>query len=400
MLLLLGLSGLSGLAAPGCGRKGAPAKRDLCELAVKHVMALGAGQVGSGSAAAAPSKFEDSTIAVCRKEGLSQEQADCILATRTDGELAAVRSCPAIAARHPGWLVLAPTDSELKEIKDMLEPPVGPVTSAVAYRQLAGVNDTTCGLLDSGGLQCWGQRKEVPAGVFTQIGWRWHLCGLTAEGKLSCAPHFAKEDLAFLPTAPLSTFSEGQFHGCGIVKATGALTCWSTEGWLGDGNQYTPPAGKFTQVASSAGYSCALKADRSVACFGAAAPPPPKGPFLALAAMQQDLCGIRVDGTVACWGAGISAGAQLPEGKDGKLTQLSCGERHCCALREGGAVTCWGEADNGRLTAPAGTFTTVLAAGMHSCASGPAGTVCWGASRLGQTAVPQAAGDHAWAPAP
>ncbi len=387
----------------GCGRAKQPAKADLCQLAVSHVMALGAASAdgpavgGAGSAgaprAAADAKLEASTIAACQKEGLSQAQADCILAARSDAEFAAMRKCPAIAAKAPGWLVVAPTDEELKELKDMIEPPVGPVKSPAVFQQLVANGTTTCGLADGGALTCWGQQVEVPSGSFTTVGWRWHLCGLDAEGKLACALHFAGEQLSFLPAEPLSAFAEGQFHGCGVVKATGALTCWSREGWLGDGTQFKPPGGKYTAVGSSSGYSCAIKGDRSVACFGANAPAAPKGAFVALHGLPHSMCGLRVDGTVACWGDVAEAIGKVPAGAH---RALSCGERHCCALREDGAVTCWGDPEDGRVAAPEGTFATVMAGPVHSCASGANGTVCWGRSNAGQTAVPQAPGSHTW----
>lgn len=377
-----------------CKRSQAPKQADPCERAVRHVIALGQ---GSGSAAQAPDeagrKLSEKTIAECRKEGLTQAQAECIVAAKNDSELLSVRSCPAIAERRPGWLVVAPTDQELAEIKDMMFPPVGPRTGAVGFRQLVSAGATTCGLGEAGELQCWGQRVELPSGTFQQVGWGWHLCGLSAEGALSCAPHYQGEALSFLPKEPLAAFSEGASHGCGVLRATGALTCWSKDGWQGEGKSYEPAPGKFVSVVSGSGFSCAVAADGRVRCMGQA-PEPPKHPFRALAVHGDAVCGLRLEGSVECWG-----GTNVATPPKDKLTQLSCTVRHCCGLRQDGTAVCWGSAQDVSLDAPAGSFTTILAGASHSCASSASSTVCWGHGAQGQTAVPAKPGEHSWAAA-
>lgn len=375
-----------------CKRSQAPKEVDACERAVRHVIALGQGP-GSAALDEPGQKVLEKTLAECRKEGLTQPQADCIVAAKNDSELLSVRSCPAIAERRPGWLVVAPTDQELAEIKDMMFPPVGARSGAVGFRQLVSAGATTCGLAETGELQCWGQRVELPAGTFQQVGWAWHLCGLSAEGALSCAPHYQGEVLSFLPKEPLAAFSEGASHGCGVIKATGLLTCWSKDGWQGDGKSYEPAPGKFVSVVSGSGFSCALAADGRVQCMGQA-PAPPKQAFRSLAVHGDAVCGLRPDGAVQCWG-----GTNLVAPPADKLKQLSCAMRHCCGLRQDGTAVCWGPAEDPSLAAPTGTFTTILAAGSHSCASGAGTTTCWGHGAQGQTSVPSKPGEHLWAAA-
>ena len=42
-------------------------------------------------------------------------------------------------------------------------------------------------------------------------------------------------------------------------------------------------------------------------------------------------------------------------------------------------ITCWGSNDDGRADAPAGTYKTVTAGGLHSCALATDNTItCWG----------------------
>jgi hypothetical protein len=52
-------------------------------------------------------QIETMTIGACEKEGLDEAQLDCILKMQTQHDLETLSTCPAIAAKHPSW-VLAP----------------------------------------------------------------------------------------------------------------------------------------------------------------------------------------------------------------------------------------------------------------------------------------------------
>jgi hypothetical protein len=57
------------------------------------------------------------SLETCRSEGLSKEQADCILAVKDVQGLVTLRSCPAIVAKKPRWLILPPTEEELDALR-------------------------------------------------------------------------------------------------------------------------------------------------------------------------------------------------------------------------------------------------------------------------------------------
>lgn len=172
-------------------------------------------------------------------------------------------------------------------------------------------------------------------------------------------------------------------------------------------------------------HTCALKADRTVACWGSNAQgqlgdgtkedrlTPVTVSGLSNAAVvvggQFHSCALKTDGTVACWG-----GNQFGQLGDGTTTPhvppkavigvsdavaLAGGNSHVCALRVGGAVTCWGYNSNGQLgngKTALSTPTPVAVSGLTdavaitagaqlNCALKVGGTVvCWGANQDGQ----------------
>jgi hypothetical protein len=87
-----------------------------CEKAVQHIM-LGLiptdapGQPGAGERAIIE-VVAKAGIAQCKGEGLSQAQADCILAVKgvEPSDWRKLGECPAIAARKPSWLIIPSPD--------------------------------------------------------------------------------------------------------------------------------------------------------------------------------------------------------------------------------------------------------------------------------------------------
>jgi alpha-tubulin suppressor-like RCC1 family protein len=62
-------------------------------------------------------------------------------------------------------------------------------------------------------------------------------------------------------------------------------------------------------------------------------------------------CALRKDRTVACWGEDMDGDSSLPQPIAGltNVTQISVGVNHACALRDNGNVSCWGHNDHGQL---------------------------------------------------
>ena len=107
---------LLALAVGGC--KSELAKR--CEAAARHMAApipvAKGDEPGEGEQRIIDVVIKMSTDS-CLKEGLSREQADCILSVHTMDQLMALGECPAIAAKQPSWVRLPPTRAQMEEIE-------------------------------------------------------------------------------------------------------------------------------------------------------------------------------------------------------------------------------------------------------------------------------------------
>ncbi|MCY4629781.1 MAG: protein kinase [bacterium] len=144
----------------------------------------------------------------------------------------------------------------------------------------------------------------------------------------------------FIPAATNSTLSAGDIYSCGL-RADGTITCWGNN----DAGQLEVPAGSFAAVSAGWAHSC----------------------------------GLRADGTITCWGANDAG--QLEEVPAGSFVAVSAGGAHSCGLRADGSITCWGWNDYGQLLVPAGSFVAIGAGGLHSCALRTDATiVCWGSN--------------------
>lgn len=141
----------------------------------------------------------------------------------------------------------------------------------------------------------------------------------------------------------------------------------------------------FASVSAGDAYTCAVKTDGTVACwgdnrYGQAAPP--TGTFVSVSAGGGHTCGVRSDSTIACWGSnrdkfGVFTGEATPPA--GQFVAVSVGGAHACAVRAGGTIACWGSNEDGQATPPTGTFVSVSAGASHTCGVQTDGDIaCWG----------------------
>jgi hypothetical protein len=195
---------------------------------------------------------------------------------------------------------------------------------------------------------------------------------------------------------PVLDVSAGYAHTCAIRADDGTLRCWGSpeaedESYASGWNAIDAPEGTFTSVSSGYGFSCAIRTDGTLACWGANSyfqSTPPEGTFLAVDAGWAHACGLRTDGTLECWGANGSGRATPPSGT---YTAVSAGWEHSCAIRMDGTIVCWGANDNHESTPPGGTFVAVSAGTYsHTCALRTDGTIaCWGYNASHKAEPPQ-----------
>src|SRR5215211_1091408 len=122
---------------------------------------------------------------------------------------------------------------------------------------------------------------------------------------------------------------------------------------------------QWKAVAAGAGYTCAIKSDDSIVCWGTGSSVQPgsqAGAFAAVSAGTYHACAIRFDGSLRCWGDFLETQGT----PSGSFKAVGAGEAHTCAIRANadplldGSLRCWGNNDYGQTTpVPSGSFSAL-----------------------------------------
>lgn len=232
----------------------------------------------------------------------------------------------------------------------------------------------------------------------------------------------------------------GVGHTCAVTDS-GAVRCWghNGSGALGDGTTTPSPVpvpvlglghGSTASVDTGGSFSCALRINGSVRCWGSNSesqiPGAPRevsypapvpglgvGTTTQLALGQKHGCAIGVTGATRCWGSNSSSqlGLGLPKGGTvsrsalvpglgpGQTRSVAAGYLSTCAVRADGAGLCWGSNVVGTLgdgtteerNLPtqvvglgAGTTADISVGTSNGCAVTTSGaTRCWGEGSSG-----------------
>ena len=239
---------------------------------------------------------------------------------------------------------------------DFGEPPPGRFAKVDIW-DLSGVGNG-CAVAADASVECWSVlgRADAPDGDFVDVSVAvGFACGLRTDASVACWEFMrGSYDASYTPEGPFVEVHAGR-PPCGL-RTSGALVCWGDHahdvvrqddsfwderlvavapGWgsieryfwreadlfpydfvcgirpdstLACSSYHRDPTGEFVQVDRTAGPVCALRTDRSIACFNLTnvrrpgLPDPPPGEFTDIAVGPHHACAIRVDGTVACWG--------------------------------------------------------------------------------------------------
>jgi alpha-tubulin suppressor-like RCC1 family protein len=325
---------------------------------------------------------------------------------------------------------------------------------AFGWRAVGRSDDAACGVSGVGDLYCWGgdysgELGNGPGGPEVVLSptlvsgtgdWeevfdgRYTLCGLKTTGELFCwgqAGPLGDSEFGLIesPTpfvGGLVHLESSYDHACGL-DAAGALFCLgsSDQGELGDGDLDPHFVDAPTQVgtetyvdlAVSHDFTCAVRADGALLCWGAsaivatAAVPTQVGAELdwAVVSVSEDhVCALKTDGRLYCAGDNFSGqlglgdtddrGALSQVGSDSDWAGVAAGSESTCAFKLDGATFCWGSNDFGQLGAPsasvfepslspveAAVSSRDLSAGERTpCALTTDGFIsCWGANGSG-----------------
>ena len=185
-------------------------------------------------------------------------------------------------------------------------------------------------------------------------------------------------------SVPFTAVDTGREHTCGL-RADNTIACWGAN-WRG---QSDVPDGEFQAVSAGEGHSCAINTDRTIVCWGVnwyGQSDVPDGEFRAISAGGLHSCGLHTDGTVACWGQNEFGQSDAP---GDSFRSVSAGFSHTCGVRTDFKVLCWGDRDHGQSDPPEGDFSDVRAGGDHTCGLRTDSTVtCWGMNSSRQADAP------------
>lgn len=238
--------------------------------------------------------------------------------------------------------------------------------SQVFFDSLSAGRYSTCGTKSfDRRVYCWGSNADGQVGDGTRGGARVRPTAV---------------DISMIPR-PLQSPVVGEGRACALGD-NGYLHCWGADvagsfGRGGDGTDvWTRPVGALARgavaLALGGSHACALSALGRVQCAGGnsfgqlgngsttdqhvATTVPTLFDATAVAGAADYTCAIRRDRTVWCWGVypgylDLPRMATVPEAIPGlsEVTALAANRFHMCALRADGSVWCWGHNENGEL---------------------------------------------------
>jgi hypothetical protein len=175
--------------------------------------------------------------------------------------------------------------------------------------------------------------------------------------------------------------------GTCALDAAGAIHCWGFAPQVWD-----VPSGAFVELYAGADTVCAVRADRSVACFGEPngvvdTSHAPSAGVTTLGVGSGIICATEIGGDLFC--ESLTAALEVPPPAAELPIALSVGNQFACGIREeDGTLFCWGSETLGscdfsppadQLEAPAGSFVVLASGPYSSCAVDVDGELaCWG----------------------
>ncbi len=179
-------------------------------------------------------------------------------------------------------------------------------------------SSTACGIRDDDALVCWtGDQVDVIDGSFLHVSVVFNFwCAVETGGEIMCSTTQIQPPAGKFKNVSFSIiYHSWEVVLCG-VSAEGDLTC--REVTDGEDREVWSPSGTFVSVSNGGEFACGLRDDGKVICseFEGIYKPedeemereeidiePPDERFVSISASSEGACGITVDGRIRCWGS-------------------------------------------------------------------------------------------------
>jgi type II secretory pathway pseudopilin PulG len=189
-------------------------------------------------------------------------------------------------------------------------------------------------------------------------------------------------------------------YSCAL-RAEGTIACWGT---MLDGPAVAP-SGRFARLSpdASGSHACALREDGTAKCwaiargfeaFGLNSVPDPSERFLDIFPANNALytCGLTLERQLRCWGDSTFWREMFDVPRPvGGFRTVSLSTRSACGLRMDGTALCWGDSPFGDTRPPSTStrYSTISVGVAHTCALREDGTAeCWGLNSDGRATPP------------
>lgn len=239
--------------------------------------------------------------------------------------------------------------------------PAGAGVSNFVFSSLSARYNQVCGLRDSGQIVCWGASPSTHSGPYIALATGdYHTCAIKADQTLDCWSSDSDTVIEAEPTGKYKGIASMNHFACALVAGgtqDSKLKCW------GDSSNFggrPPPTDQvFTRVVAGANHGCAIKPDKTIACFGLLYYPdyPATTPFKTLGnGGGTHYCGVLSDDTIFCWGSDGGLGGPAASEPAGTFKTLALGSNHTCGVTLAGRVVCAGDNTYGQSANQPGPF--------------------------------------------
>ena len=264
-----------------------------------------------------------------------------------------------------------------------------------------------CGLRTDSTIDCWGDNShgqaDPPGGEFSAVAaGEYHTCGLRTTGSIRCWGS-NRDGETEAPDWKFNAVTAGAYKSCGL-RDDGSIECWGDvdfrtitvkksfdrytvygededgrlkDRWeVNEPGQAVVPDIKFSAVGVPGSYTCGLRTDGRIECWGrhGGERDLPTGSFVAIS--DRGSCGLRDTGRIECWVGDFSGPRTPPEGAFSALSS-NAGLGGCGIHAEDGRIECWGQASFD-LSVPQGTFQAVSVNRQYGCGIRADRTLaCW-----------------------